>query len=435
MSTLYIRLPARVVADSAPLLLAWACPYAQVSESGNIEREGVECLSGLSEMIARIQRVALLLDGSNITLLRVKVPPLSAARLKAALPSLVEEQLLCDPLDCVIVAGALHDGLRTLAVMQRAWLALLDKIFSDFGALHIAVLPAQLCLSCPSDQLGCVAAAINQRNTDIDITLRLSEQEGIGLVIGPVLLDEGDDERHAVAQVAIQSLCAVVPAAPIVLYVPPSLVSAYQQAAALNKRISILADNWSHWIAGARLTSVDLMEGLGAGAGAKLDWHSWRWPLALAATLVLLNAAALNIDWWRMQRESNALSTLLIQSYKSAYPKESVILDPLLQMQQKYAAAKRNAGQIEADDFTAIAASFGEAWASIVPPAGKALATISVLEYREHSLFVHLTLGGEVPAKEMIAAVALRGLSLDRVGAKSAPDQSSAVVWRIRSAK
>ena len=429
MSTLYIRLPHRVVADSAPLLLALTCPFALVSESGKIEREGVEPLSGLSEIIATIQRVALLLNASNVTLLRVKVPPLSAGRLKAALPNLVEEQLLCDPAECVIVAGGLSEGLRTLAVIQRAWLELLSATFSTFGARRLAVLPAQLCLPYQSGQPGGVTAAISERGGDIDLTLRLSEQDGIGLVIGPALsVAEGGEQNDSAPNKAIRTLCAVVPTAPVTLYVPPSLLNTYQEAAKLNKRISILADNWSHWIAGARVTTLDLMAGLGTGAGAGLDWRPWRWPLALAATVVLINAAALNFDWWRMQGESNALSTLMIQIYKSAYPKESVILDPLVQMQQKNASAKRNSGLAATDDFTAITAAFGEAWASIVPTAGKALATIAALEYRERSLLVRLKPGGEAPTQEMKAALAKRGLSLDA-------GQTGALVWQIRSAK
>ena len=436
MSTLYIRLLPRIVADSAPLLLALAYPFAQVSESGKIEREGVEVLSGLSEIIAKIQRVVLLLDGSDVTLLRVKVPPLSAARLKAALPNLVEEQLLCDPVECVIIAGGLFDGLRTLAVMQRTWLELLSDTFSILGSRQLTVLPAQLCLPYQSGQLDSVTAAISERDSDIDLSLRLSEQDAIGLVIGPVLsVVKGGDPNDSAAHEVIRTVCAVVPTAPVTLYVPPSLVSTYQEAANLNKRINILADNWSHWIAGARVTTLDLMAGLSTGSGVKLNWRPWRWSLALAATVVLINAAALNIDWWRMQDESNALSTLMVQIYKSAYPKESVILDPLVQMQQKNTSAKRKSGLAAVDDFTAITAAFGEAWASILPMKGKVPVIIAALEYRERSLFVRFKLGGEAPAQEMKAALAKRGLSLDSKGLKLAPEQTGAVVWQIRSAK
>ncbi len=423
------------VTERAQHWLALAYPFALVSDSGVIEREGVEPLSNLSKTIASMQRVALLLDGSNATVLRVQVPPLSAAKLKAALPNLVEEQLLCDPAECVIVAGGLSDGLRTIAVVQRAWLDLLVKTFTAFGAHHIAVLPAQLCLSYQSGQPGSVTAAINECDTGIDMTLRLSEQDGIGLTIEPALSPaEGGGRNESAANVAIRTLCAMAPEAPITLYVPQSAVRAYQEAAALNKRINVFADNWSQWIAGAKGTTLDLMAGLGAGTGPKLDWRPWRWPLALAATVLVINAAALNIDWWRIKGETNTLRKTMTQVYKSAYPKESVIIDPLAQMQQKIAAAKRDSGIAAPDDFTAITAAFGEAWFSA---AADKTSSIAGLEYREHSLFVRLKPvlsraeeTGEAPIQQIKAALAKYNLALDL-----APEQAGAVVWQIRSAK
>ena len=428
MSTLYIRLPSKAVADRTPQWLALACPFALVSDGGAIEREGVAPLTDLSGTIAGMQRVVLLLAGSDVTVLNMQIPPLSAARLKAALPNLVEEQLLCDPADCVIVAGGLSDGLRSIAVVQRAWLDLLAGTFSALGARDIAALPAQSCLSYPtgpSAQPGIVTAAIYQRDSCIDLTLRLSEQGGIGLAI------DGESDGAA-AYGVIQTLCTIVPAAPITLYVAQSALSTYQEVVngtlAWNERISVSVDNWTRWIAGARGTAFDLMAGLGTNSGHRLDWHAWRWPLVLATAVLLINVSALNIEWWRMKSEADTLRSSMIHIYKSAYPNESVIIDPLAQMQQKIAAAKRESGMAVTDDFTAMTAAFGEAWAGVTatqpaPPSTAALV------YRDRSLSVRLR-GREAPTQQMEAALAERDLSLEL-----APEQSGTVVWKIRGAK
>ncbi len=427
MSTLYIRLPSKAAADSASHWLALACPFALASGSA-IERQGTAPLSDLSDTVAKTQRIVLLLAASDVILLRVKVPPLSSARLKAALPNLVEDQLLADPSDCAVVAGGVSDGLRTVAVIQRAWLDTVAKAFIAFGARHIAALPAQLCLphQPQSGQPGSVIVNINEQGTDIDMTLRLSEQDGIGLAIMP-------EQNGSAASVAIQTLCAIVPEAPVTLYVSQSSVLAYQEvvndALALSKRINVSADNWTRWIAGTGETTLDLMAAMNIGTGSRLDWHSWRWPLALAAAVLLINIAALNIDWWRMKSEATTLRASMIQIYKSAYPKESVIIDPLAQMQQKVALAKHVSGQAAPDDFTAITAAFGEAWSSAVSATGKA-AAIAALEYRERSLFVKLKQGGEAPTQQMKAVLAKYKLTLEL-----APAQSGVVVWQIRSAR
>lgn len=442
MSTLYIRLPSKAAADSAHHWPALACPFALVMHGSTIERQGTASLSDLSDTVAKSQRVVLLLAASDVSVLRLQVPPLSSARLKTALPNLVEDRLIADPSGCVVVAGGLSEGLRTVAVVQRAWLDLLAKTLIAFGARHIAAFPAQLCLPYQSgqtgqtDQPGSVTAAINDGNEggqdgEINMTLRLSEHDGIGLAIA-------HEKDEPAAHVAIRTICALVPQAPITLYVPQSLVRAYQEAVndtiaqknvAQGKRISVSADNWSRWITGANGMTLDLMTGLGAGSGPRLDWRPLRWPLALAAAVLVINSTALNIDWWRMKSETNSLRANMIQIYKSAYPKEPVIIDPIAQMQQKIAIAKHNSGLPAPDDFTAISAAFGEAWSNVVAAAGKTTA-IAALDYHEHSLFVRLKPGGESPTQQMKAALAKYELALEL-----APEQSGAVVWQIRSSK
>jgi len=102
-------------------------------------------------------------------------------------------------------------------------------------------------------------------------------------------------------------------------------VNAYQEAVnetvaqnnvGQGKRISVFADNWSRWIAGAGVTTLDLLAGLGLGTGPKLDWRPWRLPLALAAAVLVINAVALNIDWWRMKGETNSLRVAMVQIFK-----------------------------------------------------------------------------------------------------------------------
>jgi general secretion pathway protein L len=435
LSTLYIRLPSKAAADSTDRWPALPCPFALVTHGSSIERQGMASLSDLSGTVAEAQHVVVMLAASDVTLLHVKVPPLSPARLKSALPNLVEDQLIADSSGSVVVAGGVSEGLRTVAVVQRAWLDILVKTLVAFGARHIAAFPAQLCLPYQSEQPGSVTAAIGGgegvQNAEIDLTLRLSEQDGIGLAIAHEP-DESD------AHVAIRTLCAVVPEASIMLHVPQSSVCAYQEAVndtvarnrvAPGKRITVTADNWSRWIAGASGTTLDLMAGSGAGTGPKLDWRPWRWPLALTAVILIINATALNIDWWRTKSETTALRAAMVQIYKSAYPNESVIIDPLAQMQQKIAAARHDSGMASPEDFTAITAAFGEAWASVVAAAGKNT-SIAALDYHEHSLFVRLKPGSESPTQQMNTALAKYELGLEL-----APEQSGAVVWQLRSRK
>jgi general secretion pathway protein L len=424
LSILYIRLPSKAAADAAEHWLALPCPFALATQGDVVEREGVAPLSELAGVVAAAQRVVLLLAASDVSLLRVKTPPLSAAKLKLALPNLIEDQLMTDPADCVVVAGNLVDGLRTAAVVQRGWLDILSKTFTSFGARSLVAVPAQLCLPYRTDN---VSAAITEQGVDIDITLRISEQNGIGLPIMP------ESPQTAAAEV-LAALRTIVPAMPITLYVPQARVVDYQEMLnvgnpAAVQGISVFADNWPCWIGGARETPVNLISGLGAGSGPQVNWRQWRWPIALAASMLLINAIGLNIDWLRMKREASALRAGMIQTYKATYPKETVILDAVAQMHKKIAEAERDAGQAAPDDFAQIAGYFAEALATEIRDSkGRKTGTsvIASLEYHERGLLVHVKPDSQISMDKIKIVLAARNLTL------TSPSNG---VWQIRSAK
>jgi general secretion pathway protein L len=416
LSILYIRLPSHVAAEGVPPGTPLYCHFAMASNGGAIEREGVAALSELAEPVKQAQRVVLLLAASDVTLLRVKMPPLSGAKLRAALPNLVEDRLMSDPEDCVVVAGEIHGGMRTVAVVGRGWLDLLVRTLRTLGARSIAAVPSQLCLPHEAEM---VTAAVSEHGADADIAIRLSAQDGIGLSIVA-------DQPESLAFEAMQSLAAVAPSGAIMLYVPQSRVRDYQDslhiAQTLEQRITLHADTWQRWIGGADKTGIDLVTGMGAGSRPKIDWKPWRWPLLLGAAVLLINVIGINVDWIRLKREAEAMQNGMIQSYRSAFPKDPVVIDPLAQLRQKLAGAQRDSGQLAPDDFVALAAAFSEAWAST----GQGTAPVAGLEYRDRSLTVKLKAGSSVSMEQISSALAARNLSIT---------QPSAGVWQIRSGK
>lgn len=417
MNTLYIQLPCKTFADRSPHWLDIACQYALVSDKSVIDREAIASLTSLSATIAKAQRVIVMLAASDVTLLQVAIPPLPAAKLKAALPNLVEEQLLGNPADCTVIAGDLSDGLRTVAVVQRAWLEQVRKALTELGARHTRILPAQLCLPY---QAGRVFASITPQNGDMNLTLRLSEQTGLGLTL----------LTHQAEEI-IQNLHAVVPSAPITLHVPAENITEFQETinkTGLAQRITLASNTWPAWIAGVSSTALNLLSRSNSVSALKIDWQPWRWPLRLASAVFIFNIIALNFDWWQMSNEARNLRASMTQIYQSRYPKETVVIDPIAQMQQKIAFAKRDAGLATLDDFTTLAAIFGETWSSI-STAEKPV--ITTLEYRDHSLLVSHTGSSsatETLMQQMKAVLASRNLSLT-----TDPVQSGAVIWRIRS--
>ena len=423
MSTLYLRLPSKAAFDSSAQE-ALACPYALASASGMLEQEGVTSLPQASALVARAQRVVLLVAASDVTMLRVHLPPMSAARQRAALPNLVEDQLITEPAECIVIGGGLEDGLRTVAVVQRAWLELLVRTVLGSGMARIAALPAQMCVPAHAEH---IEAVVFEDNIGSEVTLRLGTQEGMGLAILPEHLSQAAAE-------AVDAVLAMAGGRPVLLRVPPERVPAFMQAAdALGaaEQATVQADSWQQWISGAAHAGIDLALGLGASARPRLDWKPWRTPIVLALLLLLVNVVPLNIEWMRLKREYDGLRASMAQIYKSAFPNETVIVDPLAQARQKVAAGRRNAGQGTPDEFNALAAAFGEAWAAAAPRGANGLQpTLIGLEYKDRGLLVRLRPEAQAPFDAVSAALARRNLALS-----AAPEQPGVVIWQVKAGK
>ncbi|MGZ8304060.1 MAG: type II secretion system protein GspL [Telluria sp.] len=400
MSTLFIRHPARAEGEHA------LAQFALVADGGKLVQQGEGALRNMTDVVASSRRVVLMLAASDVTLLQVKVPPLSSARLKAALPGLVEELVLGDPNDNVLmpapVAGA--DGTRTVAVVQRAWLAPIVKLLLDQGARAVSALPQQLCLPLePGNVSGVIRGG--------EITLRHAQFQGLGL-----------DMAGATPEVALQTARALAGDAPLHLYVPHEQLGEYQALALdAGPGIALEADDWQHWIDGSHSTSLDLVPGLGSAGARAADYKRWRWPTALALLAVVVNIAGLNIEWLRMKGEATVLRQTMLQTFRAAYPNETVILDPAAQMRKNLSLARAAQGEVSPGEFLYLASAVGEAMRG----AGRGAAVAS-MEYRERALTVRLKPEANDPAlaNQVKGALEARGLSLT---------EAAAGTWQVRS--
>ncbi len=400
MTTLYIRLPART--DSEALLSR----FALVADGGQLVQQGKGALRGMGDAIAASRHVVLLLAAADVTLLQVKTPPLSNARLKAALPNLVEEHILGDPEDCVLIASPAHndEGMRTVAVAQRVWLEALVKSLLAMGARTVAAMPAQLCLPLvPGNVSGAIDAA--------GITLRHGAYQGLGLAI------------DGTPAVALQTARALAGDAPLTLYVEPEQLGEYQALVTeAGPGIEVEAEHWAHWIAGSKSTTMDLVPALGAAGSPARDWARWRWPLRLALLAVLINIFGLNLQWMRMKNEAKAITLGMTQSFSAAFPKEPVSSDVEAQMRQNIERLKARFGQVGPQEFTYIAAVLGESMRSLprVPE-------MVSLGYRERTVTVKVKPETADPAgvAQLKDLLAVRRLELTDAGAG---------VWEIRAA-
>ncbi|MES2070720.1 MAG: type II secretion system protein GspL [Pseudomonadota bacterium] len=406
LSTLYILLPSKTVAYAQADWTSLAWPFALISNEGMVQQHGEQSLEQLKELVGKARQVVMLLAASDVTVLQIKAPPLSAAKLKAALPNLAEDQLASDPAAAVLVSTPVRDGVCTIAAVDRKWIEGLSHAIYALGARKIAAYASQLALELTP---GASVVSVHAAHGAIEFALRSAEVEGFGLTLTP------ETEPQAVSEV-VQALHLFAPESQLTVYVPAQQQPAYQQACgqdtALASRTTVKAANWNARVAGLQALArpaLDLMEGVSLPNSGKLDWQAWRWPLVLGGLALLVNIAGLNLEWLSMKREARALNDTLTQTFRASYPKEAV-LRPLDQMQQKISLSRKLAGQSTPDDFLVLAAQFAQTWDQL--PGGGGTASVVSMEYRERSLFVKTKAQGMLPIEQLRVALEAQSLTL-----------------------
>ena len=181
-STLYILLPSKAHAlefeqgDWAK----HARPFALISDEGKIVQKGQQSLPELREMAVISRQVVLLLAASDVSLIPVKVPPMSATKLKAALPNLIEDQLLADPAELILLSNAPVDGLCTIAVVDRSWMEALHAQMQILGARRLIAYSLSMTMKTEADAL---TAIIDTEAEVSELAFRRDGQIGAGLTL------------------------------------------------------------------------------------------------------------------------------------------------------------------------------------------------------------------------------------------------------------
>jgi len=412
LNTLYLRIPPKHTA-------AWphsAIAYAVGSQEGSIIREGRSTLSELAASISK-SNVVLLIAASDVTLLQLTIPPMPEAKLKLALPTLVEDQLMGDSSECVFLLGPkAATGLsgnsgskRSIAVAQRSWLQQLSGSLFALGANQVKALPAQLCLPWKNGQCSV-------RLEDLgNLSVRFDEDSGVGMLLDP---EQNTEDR-------LTTIAMLVGPGPVELQLPAQLVGDFKSAIHANPewadRFTVQAASWAGCVSAAKSVTFNLMAGLNSAQTNRIQWQMWRWPLVLASLILLINIAGLNYDYWNLKREAQALRQGMLQTYKASFPKDTVVVFPLEQMRKNLDIAQRSSGQPSADDFTMLLTQFGAAWSTLN---ANQLPTLVSIEYKDHGLVLQLK--GNVPQKELQLALDTKGLVLKK---------NNAEVWQVRNAK
>lgn len=397
-STLYILLPSKAVARTSPDWVKRARPFALVSDDGAIVQQGQQTLADLKSLAMIARQVTLLLAASDVSLMTVKVPSMSAAKLKTALPNLIEDQLLDDSSELILLSNAPVNGMCTIAVVDRSWMEFLHAQMQIIEARKLTAYSLSMTIATDSDAM---TAIIEPDEQVTELAFRYAGQIGAGLTVNDNLKVGTFTDA---AERMLKTLSLFAADSQVKVSIPADYMEIFQQLVekddALAQHFNFQALEWETRISGLSATSIDLMSSVTHDNQLSFDWGKWRWPLGLAAAAAILNLAGLNFQWLSMKREAQGLSDSLVQTYRTSFPKETVILDPLAQMQQKINLSRKIAGQSTQEDFLVLAAQFAQVWDMAIAGKQPAPSVVS-MEYKEHSLFVKTKSTGLLPLEQL----------------------------------
>ncbi|QEZ48149.1 type II secretion system protein GspL [Cupriavidus oxalaticus] len=453
-TTLYVRLPLRPHDQPQPWQFG-VLPFALVRTDAARRGPGSTAPEVLREGHARIadlpaaERLVLILAASDVLLTTAAVPPLPPARLKQALPNLIEDALASDAQPCHIGVGPALDGSaairgprrRLLMVADRAWLRAVLDAFAEHRHRRRHVLPAQLCVPLAAAGAPITEPPITEA-PGAEPTLRPAEEavpdEPATLVVesaasaladGGGLLDSATEPAAALAsqwQLTVRTgahagyglvlggdaLAAWQALAPDGTWYADAAAAAAAPIPALR---GAARAGWPLWIEGAqaclREPALDLAQfEFAQGRADRWNLAAWRVPLALLAGIVLVQVLGMNIHWLLLRNEQQRVEAAQQQALRSAFPQTQAILDAPLQMRRQVEQLRIASGRSTPEDFLPLADRFAQAARRLPPDA------LQALEYRGRMLVVTLKPGTDIAGLRNAARQAGLQMEEDKTG-------------------
>lgn len=451
MSTLIVLMPPR---DPAVHSQEWQLPelpFVLLDKAGNTQRTGRSALA----LLPRASSTVLLIAARDLLTVAAAVPPLKGPRLRQALPNVVEDQLIQDPQTCHLALDpkALGDGRHAVAAIDRGWFRFLVEGFTAAGHRGLRAVPVARCLPKPEAEAiaGETEPSIGQ--DDAASSQHAALEPVIACVMGPVMstapsllagslpdqslsapaealelavvrgvLEQG---LAAPAASAAATIAALAGDAPVTLYTLTGLPG--EPSGAASKSSATLLPGAQpltfETLARRALTCrFDLCQFEFAAQPWQLNratLRRLRVPIALVAASLVVAIIGANVQWLMLTRQRDAMNAEMTELLLNAFPKTTVVLDPVGQMARQLQLLRVAAGQPSPDDFLALADGLARSLGP-VPANG-----IAALDYHDRRLDVTFKPGVTVDA-DLTARLARNGLT-------GAADSSTGK-WTIRSA-
>jgi len=332
--------------------------------------------------LPKARSVDLVLDALDVFAATIEAPALGDARLRQALPNLLEEQMLADPAECHFAAApatgvpAAEAGAVRLSVaaIERAALARVLETCAQAQLPVRAAYSELYTVPAPLDHVFCMRAgaarAMVRTGRDQSFLVELDDSGGATLAL-------------AVHQFGMRRLR--------VFGAPSDAVAAVVQAAGIEAVYAAAAVE-----TGTLDDAVNLLQGrFDPGGNFGFSGHllsrllrngAWRAPAAWLGDCMAIGIGGLNLYWLQQQTRMADLRASMHRSFRDGFPNESDAY-PLEQARRSVAALRARAGRPSADDFSVLNAQALQLLAAA--PAG----IVAGIDYADNTYRLHFKPG------------------------------------------
>ena len=285
----------------------------------------------------------------------VKLPPVPAARQRAALDGLLEDRLLDDPatLALALAPARNSDGSVVVAACDKAWLAGALQLFEQAGRRARRVVPALAPLDAAPDGMAVELVVSGPLESP-----SLALMDAAGVLSVPLAQAREWLDADALARPGLDVFAepAVAALAEQVLGRPVTVRSPAQ---------ALLDSARSRW----ELAQFDLATSghgrlarrWGEGARSVLRaprWRALRWGVAAA---VVAQVVGLNAWAWRLDESLQARRAQVRQLLTQTFPKVRTVVDAPLQMERELALLRQSSGALSPRDLESQLSALGTA--------------------------------------------------------------------------
>ena len=385
--------------------LSSAVPYLGLRADGTVQQDA----SPIGRL-PKARAVDLVFDCLDVFTATIEAPRLSEAKLRQALPNLLEERMLADPADCHFAwmpSQGPGPGIEASATGEAPWLSVAAIDRSTLARTLEVFAQAQLqpraayseIYTLPRPQGGTLAMRIDRGRG----VIRTGQDQGCAFDI-----EEGAPGALALAkhQLGISRLRIYGQPSAHWKSVALALGLAHEQAefavdpTAIGDAVNLLQGSFA--------------AGGGFGVSGRLFARlarqgAWRAPAAWLGVCAAIAIAGLNAYWFKLESQYGDLRASMRHSFHDAFPEDATIIDELAQANRSVEALRARAGRPSADDFSVLNAQAVQVFAAA--PVG----IVSAIEYSDRSYRIRFKPGsaGKAELRNALQARAIaQGLAL-----------------------